>query len=277
MWNVVIFPEVIKKLDHDSRIFIKWFKDNGLILNEEKCKFIILSNQEHNGIIHLGNETITNSKSEKLLGVTIDHKLTFNEHVSNLCNKANQKLHALARVSNYMTKEKLRSIMKTFITSQFGYCALVWMFHSRKLNNRINKIQERALRLVHSDKYSNLQQLLNKDRSVSIHERNLQVFATELYKVKHSLSPKIMNSLFIERHIPYSLRSIIVFETNTVKTNKYGTETIRYRAPTIWNILPEEIKDSTSLNEFKSKVKHWKPDACECRLCKTFIYNLGFI
>ena len=134
-----------------------------------------------------------------------------------------------------------------------------------------------GLRLVHSDKYSNLQQLLNKDRSVSIHERNLQVFATELYKVKHSLSPKIMNSLFIERHIPYSLRSIRVFETNTVKTNKYGTETIRYRAPIIWNILPEEIKDSTSLNEFKSKVKHWRPDACECRLCKTFIYNLGFI
>ena len=270
-------PEVIKKLEHDSRIFIKWFKDNGLILNEEKCKFIILSNQEHNAIIHLGNEIITNSKSEKLLGVTIDHKLTFNEHVSNLCNKANQKLHALARVSNYMTKEKLRSIMKAFITSQFGYCPLVWMFHSRKLNNRINKIQERALRLVHSDKYSNLQQLLNKDRSVSIHERNLQVFATELYKVKHSLSPKIMNSLFIERHIPYSLRNIRVFETNTVKTNKYGTETIRYRAPIIWNILPEEIKDSTSLNEFKSKVKHWRPDACACRLCKTFIYNLGFI
>ena len=50
-------PEVIKKLEHDSRIFIKWFKDNGLILNEEKCKFIILSNQEHNAIIHLQSST----------------------------------------------------------------------------------------------------------------------------------------------------------------------------------------------------------------------------
>ena len=148
---------------------MQWFKNNGLILNEDKCKLLILSKQEVHTEIHLGSETITNSKSEKLLGITIDHKLKFNEHVNNLCKKANQKLHALARISNYMSKDKLRSIMKAFITSQFGYCPMVWMFHSRKLNSRINKIQERALRLVYNDKSSNFQQLLDKDKSVTIY------------------------------------------------------------------------------------------------------------
>ena len=95
--------DVISKLEHDSRIFMQWFKNNGLILNEDKCKLLILSKQEVHTEIHLGSETITNSKSEKLLGITIDHKLKFNEHVNNLCKKANQKLHALARISNYMS------------------------------------------------------------------------------------------------------------------------------------------------------------------------------
>ena len=152
--------EVINKLKHDSEIFIQWFKDNGLKLNEDKCKLIILSKQENNSTLSLGNEVITSSRSEKLLGITIDHKLTFNEHVENLCIKANQKLHALARISNYMSQDKLRIIMKA-LSSHFGYCPLVWMFHSRKLNNRISTIQERALRLVYKDKKSNFQKLLD--------------------------------------------------------------------------------------------------------------------
>ena len=101
--------EVINKLKHeDAEIFIQWFKDNGLKLNEDKCKLIILSKQENNSTLSLENEVITSSRSEKLLGITIDHKLTFNEHVENLCIKANQKLHALARISNYMSQDKLR-------------------------------------------------------------------------------------------------------------------------------------------------------------------------
>ena len=111
--------EVISKLKHDAKLFIQWFKDNGLWLNEDKCKLIILSKQENNSALSLENEVIT-----------IDHKLTFNEHVENLCIKANKKLHALARICNYMSKDKLRIIMKAFVTSHFGYFPLVWLFHS---------------------------------------------------------------------------------------------------------------------------------------------------
>ena len=69
---------------------MQWFKNKGLILNEGKCKLLILSKQEVHTEIHLGGETITNSKCDKLLGITIDYKLKFNEHVNNLCKKANQ-------------------------------------------------------------------------------------------------------------------------------------------------------------------------------------------
>ena len=124
---------------------IKWFRDNFLKLNADKCHLLI-SNKSKEIEINVEEETIECENFVKLLGVTLDNKLNFNEHVSNICKKASQKLHALARVSNYICQDKLRTLMKAFIESQFGYCPLIWMFHSRTLNNRINRLHERALR-----------------------------------------------------------------------------------------------------------------------------------
>ena len=86
--------------------------------------------------------------------------------------------------------------MKAFIMPQFGYCPLVWMCHGRTLNNKINKLYERALGLVYDDRQLTLKELLNIDKSVTIHHRNLQVLATELYKVHHGLAPELMNDIF---------------------------------------------------------------------------------
>ena len=80
--------------------------------------------------------------------------------------------------------------------SQFSYCPLVWMCHGRTLNNKINKLYERALGLVYDDRQLTLKELLNIDKSVTIHHRNLQVLATELYKVHHGLAPELMNDIF---------------------------------------------------------------------------------
>ena len=90
--------------------------------------------------INIDNNISLNEGSEKLLGLTIDNKLKFKDHVSNLCKKTSQKLHALARVSQYMDLLQRKLIINSFIASQFGYCPLVWIFHNRKLNNRINNI-----------------------------------------------------------------------------------------------------------------------------------------
>ena len=126
----------------------------------------------------------------------IRSKLTFDPHVSDICTKVSQKLHALSRVGHLMSFKRRREIMHAFILSQFGYCPLVWMFHSRKLNNRINTLHERALRIVYQDRISSFDELLSKDGSFTIHERNIQTLAIELYKVWHGLSPKIMELVF---------------------------------------------------------------------------------
>ena len=95
-----------------------------------------------------------------VLGLWIDNKMTFKVHIEKLLRVGNQKLHALMRVSKYTDEEKLRILMKTFIESQFKYCPLLWMFHSRKLEKRINQLHERALRVVYNDKNLTFEELL---------------------------------------------------------------------------------------------------------------------
>ena len=87
-----------------------------------------------------------------------------------------------------MNKKKRLILMNAFLTSQFSYFPLVWMSHSRTMKNRINKIHKKALRFVYRDeKNLSLDDLLKKDKSVSIHQRNLQILAKEIYKFRNDL------------------------------------------------------------------------------------------
>ena len=152
------------------------------------------------------------------------------------------------------------------------------MFHSRQLNNRINKIQERALRLVYKDNKLTFDDLLKLDNSVTIHQRNLQILATEIFKVKNSLAPEIMTEVFEIKEPHYNLRSETTdFKRENVKSTHYSIQSVRHLGPKIWNIIPQNIRGSNSLNEFKSLVKFWKPDTSPCRLCKNCIAQVGFI
>ena len=134
-------PNVITDLQNEGTIILNWLKNNGLKANPDKFH-LLLSDPNETYSVNVENYNIQNSKCEKLLGIKIDNKLTFDEHVATICSKASQKLHALARIGNYMTLIQRKTIMRAFILSQFGYCPLVWMFHSRTLNHRINRIHE---------------------------------------------------------------------------------------------------------------------------------------
>ena len=136
------------------------------------------------------------STKETLLGNLIDLELSFDQHISSICSKASKKLHALGRIATFMSFNKHRTLMKAFIESQFNYCPLIWMFHSRTINNKINRIHERALRLFYSDDISSFNELLKKDQSFSIHHRNIQSLPIKLYKFFHALSSCIMKNVF---------------------------------------------------------------------------------
>ena len=244
--------------------------------NLDKYHFLLTGKNELT--LNINQFQIKSSKLEKLLGIAIDNKLTFEKHVTNLCNKVSQKLNALTRIVNYIQPNQRRLIMKAFITSQFGYCPLVWMFHTRRINNRINRLHERSLRLTYKDFNSTFQELLDKDKSVSIHQRNLQVFAIMLYKIKNNLSPEIVREIiYANSQTHYDLRCNFEFQTINVHTVRYGTESLSFMANKIWPLIPTTIKNSPTLESFKAAIKLWKTKDCPCRLCKTYVQQIGFI
>ena len=267
--------ELLNTLENEMSTLMEWFHSNEMKANNEKCHLLVINRL--NDVIKIGEEEIKGSDSVKLLGVVIDKKLNFSDHVSNLCKKGNQKLYALARISKYMNADKLRILMKTFIESQFNYCPLIWMLHNRSLNNKINRLHERALRLVYKNPNLTFQDLLKVDNSFTIHHRNLQKLATEMFKIKNKISPTLIQNLFPTIENNYNLRNERCWKTTNVRTTAYGTETILFRGVKTWQLLPTDIKCAKTLIEFRRKIKTWYPEGCTCRLCRTFVPNVGYI
>ena len=224
--------EVIAKLGEKSMTLSTWFRNNYFKMNEDKCHLFV---PKHYAEVRLkiNREVIKNEKSVKLLGINFDQNLAFNEHVASLCKKSSQKLHALSRVAPYMDHHKIKVIMKAFVEAQFNYCPLIWMFHSRILNQRINRIHKRALRIAYQDKCSSFEELLRKDNSVTIHEKNLQRIATEMFKIINDLAPVFMKNIFRASDNSVDLRNKPAFQTYNVKSVYFGTETTSFRGPQI--------------------------------------------
>ena len=131
--------------------------------NPGKCDQLLSSKSPE--VVSIDRRQTTSSFAETILGITIDSELNFENRRSALCNKVSRKMNALGRIINYMPLEKRSIVMKTFIESQFNYCQLIWMLHSRTINNKINHLHERAFRIVCSDFKSSFEVLLIKDNS----------------------------------------------------------------------------------------------------------------
>ena len=138
--------------------------------------------------------------------------------------------------------------------------------------------------MVYQDTKSSFEELLEKDGSVAIHHRNLQLLATEMFKIFNNTGPPFMKAIFPENentladNVSSNTRSKSRFyNPSNPKTVNHGLETLRCLGPKIWGMVPEDIRNSISLPAFKSKIKKWTPCNCPCRLCKLYVPQLGFL
>ena len=138
---------ILEKLEKGIQSMFDWFSENFLKANADKCHLIASSKVPVN--IQISDIKVTSESRVKLLGIHIDNRLNFDYHVSQLCKKASKKLHALAKIFKYVDFSKRKVLVSSFTSSQFSYCHLIWMFHSRRMEHRINKIHERALHLIY--------------------------------------------------------------------------------------------------------------------------------
>ena len=151
------------------------------------------------------------------------------------------------------------------------------MFCSRNVNNLINKIQERSLRLITNDKTSTFEHLLQANNEITTLQRNLQVLMVEVFKIINGFAPLFMEDFFLFRENTHNILNFQIIFNEAKKTVRYGLETVKYRTPLLWANLTGKYKTTTSLNSFKTKIKTWKCETCVCRLCQTYHQNLGFL
>ena len=169
-------------------------------------------------------------------------------------------------------------LAKSFFMAQFNYCPSIWMCHNRTYNNKLNRLHERCLQLIYSDKRSIFEDLLEKDNSVSIHHKNLQALAIEMFKVHTKTSLEIMQEVFqVKEQGNPNLQNQTDFVILQVKSVNHGLESIRILGSKIWESLPNVLKNKESVDSFKTAIKRWKPESCSCRLCKTYLQNIGFL
>ena len=266
--------DLITSLQDAAAKLFKWFSDNQMKGNTDKCHLLL--SKDESSEIYLGDSIIESSTCEKLLGIKIDSKLRFDDHIQDLCSKANRTLRALARATSYINLQKRKVLMNAFFNAQFNYFPLIWMLHSRQNNNEIKRLRKRYLRLIHNDKLSSYEELPEKDGSVSIHHKNIQSLAIEMFQKKHGQSPEIVSTISTQTTQHYNFRQNRDFRIRSVKTVYHGSESISYLGPNIWEIVLAKIKEANSLNSFKIEIPKWVPQSCSCRLCKQYISGVGF-
>ena len=159
-------------------------------------------------------------------------------------------MHALASVTPDKTVSKRRLLMYALFRSQFS--ALVWMYHSRTLNNKINRVHRRCHSITYKDNLSSFQNLLDQDRSVSLHTCNQQTLAIEMYKVSKRIAPTIFADTFgcnscENYNLPYQSE----FSRLLIKIGINETEIISCLGPRIWDLVPQEMKQKESLTALK--------------------------
>ena len=127
------------------------------------------------------------------------------------------------------------------------------------------------------DHFSSFEKILSNGKSVTVHEKNLKIFATEMCKILNSLSPEIMKNIFKIKTNYHKTLKALIFSKRNIKTVRYGLQNMSYMGPRMWDLVPKEMKQVTTLNEFKAKIKIWKLESSLYRLSRACLPQIGFI
>ena len=245
-----------------------WFMENGMQSNPTKFQSIFFGNTQPCDV-SVGNVNILPTPFIKLLGVTIDGKLKFSSHISNICSKAGRNLNALKRVAKSLPVNVKLLLYKTYILCHFNFCPLVWHFCGQSDTDKLESLQTRALRFVYSDYESDYDTLLSRANMPTLKLSRLRALCTEVFKCTHNLAPQYMCDLFVLTdktvHNTRSTKNVIQNHCNTVNN---GIKTFVPYSTHLWNKLPKHIKNTSDLETFKVLVDTWSGPQCNCNFCK---------
>ena len=266
---------IIKQtLEDASEQAIQWFNVNFMKANPSKFQAICISKDEKTIEFCINNNIIKSEPSVKLLGINIDAKLNFKNHVSIISKKAAKQINALLRISKQLNYESKLRIFEAFIASNFVYCRNAYDTFTISQDRKLEKLNERAIRLVCNDFTSPYQDLLDKTGKEMLYVTRKNGLIIFVYKVLHGLAPPVSNSFFKIQETPYNMRDNYKLIKPIYKTIQYGKRSVAYQGAQLWNMLPSHVKHNNELSDFKTCLKAEKGvHACECGNCIICLRN----
>ena len=205
----------------DTNTAIGWFEHNYMDANPSKFQGIILGKDVPQSMtLSAQGHDIPLSNHLKVLGVTLDHKLNFDMHIDSICLSASRQINALKRLSRFLDQDSRVLIYKTFVLSNFSYSPITWIFCGKRNSNKLEKLQERALRFVYRDTTSTYEEILKRGHFLPLSIYRLKFLAIEVYKCINNSNPTYLSDLFVHKNVDYELRDSHKLEQPKFNTKK---------------------------------------------------------
>ena len=233
-----------------------------MVANPTKFQVIFPGSDNSSLGLLIDHKYIPSSHCVTLLGIKIDSKLTFSEHITNMCQKANNKTKALLRIRNYLNLNQASLLCNSFILTYFNYCPIIWMFSNKTNNNKIQKTYIRSLRSLLNNFNATSEEILSLSKRKTIHKINLQKLAIEVYKCLNKISPSMISELFSIKENQYNLRRSNLLSLPLNKDPNFWV----FRAVLLWNNLDDDIKFKKTLSQFKNSLQNINL-YCQCKIC----------
>ena len=263
--------ECIETLNKELVLLTSWIHSNKLSLNVDKSHLIVFSKAQHaptDSIVLLDRKQLTQVHSIKFLGVIIDDKLSWQQHVNYIRGKLSRTIGILSRVRRTLNPSTLRNIYFAFTHPYLTYCLDVWGQCSAQLFQSIFVLQKRAIRTLSSSKKNaptaNLFSSLN---ILPLRNLYIQSIAIFMFKFHRHLLPPVFDDLFSHNTQVHSVGTRQASLLHPPRTNtRIGQKSIRFRGCFIWNQLRRSLNTDSSLFTFKKHLKNSLSSGLEIRL-----------
>ena len=191
--------EMLKNhIESDAMTAINWFDKNQTTANAGKFQSILLSRGPTSDfLVNVGGHFIPPNNTLKMLGVTLDDKLNFKTHIRNVCQKASRQINALKRISKFLNEQCRMHVYKSFVSANFNYCPVVWMFCGKTNLGKLERLQERALSIIFLEKSLSYNELLKKSGQLSVKMNLMRFLIIEVFKCVRGINPSYLNDIYI--------------------------------------------------------------------------------
>ena len=238
-----------------------WLCSNKLTLNTSKTTFMIFKTKGKKLDMHLGvkinQREIEQVKWTKFLGVRIDDKMTWKNHINYISNKTSKLSGIIAKLRHYVNKITLKNVYFTMIYPYFTYCNIVWGSNYASTLKCLHKVQKKIIRLITFSRYQDSTTALFKQLKIlDIFQLNTFLTSLFMYSQRADMLPNTFKNYFVQnkQFHQYNTRSSAKLHIRYTRTN-YGKFSLKARGAKLWNNLPDEVKDAKSYFSFKRKVK----------------------